>query len=107
MLRWRLLLGTLFVAALAGLCWLDQTAATPGIWLLPLALLLSVIASQEILGLLSARGQQPTSCVVYVGNLAIVLSNWATVAWSGNPVPPRGWPLVALAIAVLAAFLAE
>ena len=35
MLRWRLLLGTLIIAALVGLCWLDANAAVPGIWLLP------------------------------------------------------------------------
>ena len=34
MLRWRLLLGTLIIAALVALCWLDNRAtAMPGVWL--------------------------------------------------------------------------
>ncbi len=55
-LRYRLLLGTLFIAALAGLCWLDYAhvgGTPPGAWLFPLALLLSVLASGEVLWLLS------------------------------------------------------
>ncbi len=38
MLRWRLILGVLLIAGLAGLCWLDAHAARPGVYLGPLAI---------------------------------------------------------------------
>ena len=43
MLRWRLLLGTLLIAALVALCWLDASATAPGIWLLPLVIVVTVL----------------------------------------------------------------
>ena len=57
MLRWRLLLGTLIIAALVALCWFDcQTPSVPGIWLLPVALVVTVLATKEMLDLLAAGG---------------------------------------------------
>jgi hypothetical protein len=48
MLRWRLLLGTVFITALVGLCWLDYHASWPGIYLLPLALVVSLLGASEL-----------------------------------------------------------
>ena len=86
MLRWRLLFGALFIAALAGLCWLDgqQVAGLPpGGWLFPLAILLSLAASGEMLWLFGTRdrAERPLSCLVYGGNLAIVACNVGPVFW--------------------------
>src|SRR5438045_1267519 len=110
MLRWRLFLGTIFIAALIGLCWVDYLASPPGIVLLPLALALCLLASQEYLGLLAARGgpptqqpnadRQPIASIVYLGSLLVVLVNVipviAQTARGESPrLEPLGWPLVA------------
>lgn len=77
MLRWRLLLGVAFIAALAGLCWLDvfleQRGGAPGNLLQPLALIVALLAAQEVVRLLAARGQSrqdqflPAGAVLVVG----------------------------------------
>lgn len=117
MLRWRLTLGTLIIAALVGLFWLDFRATIPGSGLFPLLIVLVVLASQEVLDLARAGGLRPVAWVVYAGNLLIAAASW---------LPLVGWPtaaeapsalgiaaltaegtLLALGIAVLAAFCAE
>jgi phosphatidate cytidylyltransferase len=107
MLRWRLLLGTLLIAALVVLCWLDHRAATPGVWLMPLAMVLSVLASHEMLSLLSARGLQPLASVVHGGSLLIVGTNLATIWWPTHALSPLGWPMAGFALGVVAAFAGE
>lgn len=114
MLRWRLLLGTIFIAALVGLCWLDYRAERPGLFLFPLAMLLTWAASGEVLWLLAARDLKPLRWVVYSGNLLIVGSN---AIWLFGPQSLLGgtdaelaklaWPILALAIATIVAFLGE
>lgn len=107
MLRWRLLLGTAFVGLLIGLFWLDHRAATPGLVLYPLAILLSVAAAHEYLGLLAVRGLKPDKYVVYAGSLAVVAVNAVPVFWKELPLEPLGWPLAAFGLSVLAAFVVE
>lgn len=102
MLKWRLLLGTIFIAAVTGLCWLDLNGSRPGAWLLPLALFIAVLASGELLWLFSARQLHPLAGAIYVGNLAIVLmaSLPTLFGWSAD-WGPWGWPAVALAASVI------
>jgi len=107
MLRWRLMLGTLLIAALVALCWLDHRATRPGVWLMPLAMVLSVLGSHEVLSLLAARSLRPLSWVVQAGNLLIVGSNAAIIWWPENRLGALGWPLAAFALAVIAAFAGE
>lgn len=122
MLRWRLLLGTLIVAALVGLCALDHRTAVPGLWLMPVAIALTILASGEILDLMAAGGLRPIRWVVHVGNVLVVAAAWLPVlcclwaqgvplgispfAWDG-PLPSVSWPVLALAAGVLVAFLGE
>jgi len=106
MLRWRLLLGTVFVAALAALCWLDAGAATPGTWLMPLALLLALLGTQELLGLWNARPQRPLGWAVYVGNLLIVLANLGAIARPAM-FGPLGWPAIGFALALIVVLWGE
>ena len=82
MLHWRLLLGTLLIAALVGLCWLDRYAAVPGIWLFPVAMLLTVTASGEVLQLARAGGMRPVPWAVYCGNLLLIAGAWIPRACS-------------------------
>jgi phosphatidate cytidylyltransferase len=112
MLVWRLSLGTLFIAALAALAWLDQHASQPGTYLFPLAFALSLAASGELLGLFAAREIRPVAWIVHGGNMLIVASNLGPLVWgagdrSGDPLGVFGWPAAALALALLAAFAGE
>ncbi len=114
MLRWRLLLGALLIAALAGLCWLDGTqalGAPAGLWLFPIALTLSLAASGEMLWMLAARDLRPIAPVMYLGNVVIVASNGFPLYWpsypANCPLGRWGWPLIAFMLATLAAFVGE
>jgi phosphatidate cytidylyltransferase len=113
-LRWRLLLGASLIAALAGLCWLDGSralSAPAGLWLFPLALVLSLAASGEMLWMLSARDVRPIGWLLYLGNLSIVASNGVPLYWPDYPADCPlglwGWPLVAFTLATLTAFAGE
>jgi phosphatidate cytidylyltransferase len=113
MLVWRLTLGTAFIAALVVLTWFDARASQPGTFLFPLALVLSVAAGGELLGLFASRGIRPPTAVVHGGNLLIVSSNLAPIVWQrwcgshADPLGAFGWPMVALAIGLSAAFASE
>jgi phosphatidate cytidylyltransferase len=104
----------LLIAAFAGLCWLDTTralGAPVGAWLFPVALLLSVLASGEVLGLVATEKCQPIRWLLYAGNFFIVAANgvpaFCTASLNQIALDNFGWPLAALAIAVLAAFIGE
>ena len=114
MLRWRLLLGTLIIGGLVGLCRLDDLAekqygAVPGIWLLPLAALLAVAAGTEVLSLAGAAGMRPLPWAVHGGNLLLVAGNWVPlVCCSGAATRPSMAPIAcALAAGVLLIFVGE
>jgi phosphatidate cytidylyltransferase len=76
MLRWRLLLGTLLIALVAALGWADMHSPRPGVWLFPLAVVVALAASGELLWMSRKREARPLPWVVYAGNLLIVVSNW-------------------------------
>ena len=105
MLVARLFLGTLFIAALFGLCWLDYQALRPGVFLVPLAAVLSLLGAGELLAMFRQRGHQPQPLVIYSGVLITVLAAGMPVL---VPSPVRrnvgglvGW----LTIGLTAAFL--
>lgn len=121
MLRWRLILGTLIIAALVGLFWLDYQVAIPGLVLLPLLVVLVVLASQEMLHLAGAGGMRPVPWVVYGGNLLVAAGSWLPTVLGQLPAAsawPRGsmWltsvtmaqgTMLALGLSILVAFSAE
>jgi phosphatidate cytidylyltransferase len=102
-----MILGTIIIAVLVGLCWLDYCAAVPGVWLLPVALVAAVLASSEVLHLSAAAGLRPLPWVVYPGNLLLVLVHWFPTAWQNATWTPTGGMLLALAVGVMAAFVGE
>jgi phosphatidate cytidylyltransferase len=113
-LRYRLLLGTLFIAALAVLCWLDHAqigGTPPGAWLFPLALLISVLASGEVLWLMAGADRRAVAGIVYVGNFLIVAANAVPMFWPNFAMrfsfDAFGWPMSVLALCVLAGFMVE
>ena len=93
MLRWRLLLGALMIAVLVALCWLDHRASVPGAWLLPLAVVASVLATKEVLDLAALAGLRPLRWTVYCGTIVLVGSAW--LARPEQPctisLPPSGF----------------
>ena len=112
MLRWRLVLGALFIALLVGLCWLDYHAARPGVFLLPLAAALSLAGAGELLAMFRKRGHTPLPWVVYGGALITVLLAGASVYmpadWSSSVTVGRlGWLAVGLATSFAIAVVAE
>lgn len=74
MLRWRLILGVLFTAAMAGVCWLDHDRQPRGMFLGLIALLLCVLATGEALSLMRGAGARPSSWAAYGGALVPVVA---------------------------------
>lgn len=113
MLRWRLLLGAVLIAALVGLCWLDSTqalGAPRGLWLFFLALVASLLASGELLWLFAGRGLRPSAGALYLGNFLIVASNGVPLFWlesTDGSQDRLGWPMMAFAAALIGTFLVE
>jgi len=104
MLRWRITLGLLFAGSISGLCWLDAHSSRPGLWLLPLALLIAVLASDELVRM--ARGIAPGTLAwpIGLGNAAITLASFApqlvpTLGAGGAATAIAPWTWTALAIA--------
>lgn len=108
MLVWRLVLGTVFIGGIAALCRADYDASVPGVWLLPLALALALLISQEIIGMMSAAGLKPAAWPVYLGNFAMVAANWRDHAERlSNGHNAFDGPAVVFVIAVLLVFAVE
>lgn len=87
MLRWRLLLGTLIIGALVALCWLDHHSKYVGVWMLPVAVGATVLATKEILDLAALAGLRPLRWAVYLGNVLLILSSWAAVLQWAHSLP--------------------
>lgn len=87
MLHWRFFLGSLIIAAVIVLCWLDCSAAVPGTWLLSLLVAFAMLATQETLNLLAAAGMKPVRWLVYLGNAAVLFGAWTEQLVSGQSMP--------------------
>jgi phosphatidate cytidylyltransferase len=121
MLRWRLLLGTFFVAALVGLIWLDKLSHPPGLWLLPLAILLGLAATGELLSMLRDLQMRPQAWLVCAGNALIMLAAWLPFAFGrvdaqhnqqlpsamDSSILALSWAALAMVAAMAALWLAE
>jgi phosphatidate cytidylyltransferase len=111
LLRWRFIFGTVFVAALVGLCWLDAQAAQPGTYLLPLAILLSLLSAGELLVMFRKRGHDPLAWVVYCGALITVLAaglpSFFPPSGTVNAIGSLSWLALGLAASLLLALVGE
>ncbi|HEX6960282.1 MAG TPA: phosphatidate cytidylyltransferase [Lacipirellula sp.] len=111
MLRWRLILGVVFVAALVGLCWLDVSIARPGLVLAVLAIVLATLAAGEMRRLYVQRGVVLSSSAVYMGALLPVVVSSVPVAFPILQLNPTlgsaGWLAMGLAFGMMAAFAGE
>lgn len=75
MLRWRLLLGTLLIATLVGLCYLDLKFVQPGWLLFPIAVLVAALGTHELIELLSACHIPPHPASTYAAVGLVLLGN--------------------------------
>jgi phosphatidate cytidylyltransferase len=77
LLRWRLLSSAILLTILLSLACLDfqrTIFGVAGIWLSPAYLLVSVLATREILNLVSLREFRPVAWPVYLGTFAVSLA---------------------------------
>jgi phosphatidate cytidylyltransferase len=103
------------LSGLCGLLVLDYHVplGAPGVWLLPLAVLVSVLMVRELLDLWSARPDRPMGWPVYLASPLTVLAAALPLAWPlrGLDYPPDcplgmlGWPLLALTGGIFLAFV--
>jgi phosphatidate cytidylyltransferase len=111
MLRWRLILGALFIALLVGLCVLDFRAQRPGTYLGPLAVLLSLVGANELMGMFRKGGHDPLAWVVYAGTFVTVVIAGAPAylpdSWLQSPIGRLGWLATGLAAGLLLAMIGE
>lgn len=77
MLRLRLLSAAIILAVLFALIWLDYErtyVGVEGVWLLPIFVLVTVLATEEVLSLLAAKGWRPVAWPIYAGNVLLSLA---------------------------------
>jgi phosphatidate cytidylyltransferase len=116
-LRWRLLSAMLIIAPLLGLMVADfgYNFGVPGIWLAPLALLMTAAAVAEMLTLFQSRSLRPPSWSVHAGAQLVAVAGMVPLLWnlSGSPYPDDfaigrlGWPFLAVSLASALIFSAE
>lgn len=105
-MRWRLISTAFLLTALILACWLDfnHNFGHAGIWLAPFCIALTVFATSEVLGLFRSRQFRPLGWAVHAGTVTVVLAACLPIAWTeyplNMPVPPIGWVLLALVVAV-------
>lgn len=111
MLRWRLILGAVFIGGLAALFRLDWRADRPGLYLLPLALVAAMVATSELLTIFRKGGHEPLGLAVYIGVLLALVASavpklWPDVA-DGSRIFGVGWIAIGLAIGLLLVIASE
>jgi phosphatidate cytidylyltransferase len=111
MLRWRLILGAVFIAALVGLVLLDvwaavETTLPPGLVLLPLALTITGAATREFTNFVKTREPEFDGGLLWPGNWLIVASPWLGACVGGRDMAGR-WQMSTFVGVVLLTFLRE
>lgn len=76
MLRWRIISAIVIIAIFAGACWLDLArplAGIGGLWLMPLAVLVTILATVEVSGLVFHSLTQRHRTMLALGNTLVVV----------------------------------
>jgi len=93
------------------LCWADLQMSRPGVFLIPLAIVLCLAGTQEMLRMFLAGGRTPCVWSVYLGTLLPTLAACAPIAWvqypANCPVGRLGWLACGLAAGLLVALAGE
>lgn len=101
MLHWRLVLSMVFVPTMIALAWLDGQMPVRGVVLVPLAIIVSALAAQELIGLFASAGLRASRWVIHTGCVLVVLANGAAHWLDFAQHPAMGyWGLPALAFAI-------
>jgi len=114
----RLLSAAVILVTLFTLMWLDFQRAVFGVsgaWLLPLLLVVSVLATEEVLSLLRAQNYLPRPAIIYATNLALpTIVSWPILvqlghwnAASATASVALAWVPAALGVCTMAAFIGE
>jgi phosphatidate cytidylyltransferase len=98
-LRWRLIIGSALVALLLGLCWLDVRAEWPGVYLFPLALVLCVLGTDELVAMFRAVGHKPHRVATIGATLTALLGACIPIAWPENAIAGGAMAYLALGLA--------
>ena len=107
MLHWRLSLGTVLILALCGLFWFDSTASRPGAFLLPLAILVSLLASGEFIRLTTVGDLRPRPSIVRFGSIFIVIASGGPYLFANSQMEcPLSYLGIAMLSFITACFLA-
>jgi phosphatidate cytidylyltransferase len=117
-LRWRVISAAVILTVLLTLLVLDFRLLlfnTPGAWLLPVLLAVSVLGSEEALSLLAAKNHRPLAWPVYLGSVLIPAAAGLPILWrlaGCNPTllpsaGAAGWPLVALVVCAALVLIGE
>jgi len=94
-------------------CWLDlnHNFGHAGIWLAPFCFALTIFVTCEVLGLLRRREFRPLAWAVHAGTLTVVVAACLPILWTqyprDMPVPPSGWVLLGLFVAVCLVMVGE
>lgn len=112
MLRWRLLLGAVYIAALVGLVLLDMGGPRPGIYLALLAIFVGWLASGELVAMYRAGGHNPPKLAIKIATLLpIVVSSFPIllpkVVVAFPTVGAVGWVAIGLAVGMGVVLLTE
>jgi phosphatidate cytidylyltransferase len=118
LLRWRLISAAVILTVLLSLVVLDYRQAVFGVagaWLLPVLVLVSLLATGEVLHLVAAKNHHPVRWPIFLGNAMIPLAASAPLLLdlagrsfpANTPLGSAGWPLLALAVATIAVIGAE
>jgi len=107
----------IILAVLLSLLWLDAQRAVfgvAGVWLMPILIALTIMATEEALSLFRAKGHQPTAWPAYVGSVAV---SFAACLPTIEGLLGKSWPLVepgrldlpfcVFGLVIVAAFAAE
>ncbi|MBM4004683.1 MAG: CDP-archaeol synthase [Planctomycetes bacterium] len=128
MLKWRLISASLVLSLLVLLLVCDYQRigfARSGVWLVPLVFAIAIMATRELLDLMTPASEltavpdsggrnleiRPMAWSTYVGTSAIVAGACVPMLWRSYPVDcplgKFGWPLMGLGLGIGLAFLGE
>lgn len=104
MLLLRLISATGLISVLVGVAWLDLKwhGGRPGIWLLPLVILLSLLGTIELLRMLERKGFALSQLLVIAGVLAVQVAAAVPIWCPCDPGQPSPfWTLLAFAVVIV------
>ena len=117
-LRWRLLSASIIISLLLGFIFLDyfRPGETPtGLWMIPLLLAVTVLATGEALTLLKSGNLEPVPWAVYGSTLMVVTGSLLPIFYelSGSAYPrdcpfgQLGWATIMTGTALVVLFVSE